>query len=402
VVTVMFLSFVGFSVAQFHGYLFQRTGFSPLQIGLLLGMGFTADILAPLFQVAAIRRLRGPRRPLVLVLAGAGLGTVFLPFVHGFAAAALVFSFTLFCSSCINPLNTACTLEVTRTRGQGFYFAVRTVGTVGYLFGCLFSYFLPEPARLPLLYLGFGLSSIIAIPVILRTYIPEDPRQAPEDILVNPRPRRTPGLRRAVRLLSAPVAKRLLWALGVMNFANAMATLVQGNYLVTRFAKGQASISLAWIIATGFEVPLMLACAWLVKRHGLRAVLGFGLLGTTLKLFFLGAADSYGVFLAGLAFHGCFYSGALAGFSLFLDQRYAVADRPSLQALGSLFYAGIPMALGGLAAGVLWHLFDLHTVYLVAALMGLGTGAYTLILMPKLPGKTADRHQVVPSPRPTK
>ena len=394
VVTVMFLSFVGFSVAQFHGYLFERIGFSPLQIGLLLGAGFAADILSPLFQVVAIRRLRGPRLPLVIVLAGAGLGTVVMPYVTGLWLAGLVFSFTLFCSSSINPLNTACTLEVTRTRGPGFYFAVRTVGTVGYLFGCIVSYLLPEPARLQWLYIGFGLASVLAIPVILRFYVPEDPRQAPEDILVNPHPRRTPSIRRALHLLASPVAKRLLWALGIMNFANAMATLVQGNYLMDRFAKGQASISLAWIIATAFEIPLMLACVWLVKRHGLRAVLGFGLLGTTLKLFFLGAADSYGVFLAGLAFHGCFFSGAIAGFSLFLDQKYAVSDRPSLQALGSLFYAGLPMALGGLVAGVLWHLFDLHTVYLIAALIGLGAGAYTIMLMPKLPGRKDESRSV--------
>jgi len=385
---VMFLSFTGFAAAQFHGYLFEQLGFSPLQIGLLFGLGFAADIVAPLAQVLAIRRLRGPRRPLMLALTGAGIGTILLPYAQGFAVAALVFSFTLFCSSSVNPLNTACSLELTRSRGQGFFFLIRTIGTAGYLVACVFCYFHPEPARLPLLYAGFALASILAIPVIAKTFIPEDPRQAPEDILVNPKPRRTPGLRRAWRLLSAPLAKRLLWTLGIMNFANAMATLVQGNYLMARFSKGQASISLAWIIATACEIPLMLACAWLVRRHGLRVVLGVGLLGTTLKLFFLGAANSYGVFLAGLVFHGAFFSGAVTGFSLFLDQRYAVSDRPSLQALGSLFYAGLPMALGGLAAGVIWQAFGLNAVYLTAAVIGLGAGAYTMVLLPKLPGKT--------------
>ena len=383
----MFLSFVGFAAAQFYGYLFEQLGFSPLEIGFLFGLGFTADILAPILLVVAIRRLRGPRRPLMLALAGAGVGTLLLPYSQGFAVAAFLFSFTLFCSSSVNPLNTACTLEITRTRGASLFFFLRTLGTVGYLVACVVSYFLPDPARLPLLYFGFGVASLFAIPVIARTFVPEDPRQAPEDILVNARPSRTPGLKRALRLLSAPVAKRLLWTLGVMNFANAMATLVQGNYLMARFARGQSSISMAWIIATACEIPLMIGCVWLVKRHGLRSVLGLGLLGTTLKLFFLGAADSYGVFLAGLAFHGCFFSGAVVGFSLFLDQRYAVADRPSLQALGSLFYAGLPMALGGLCAGVIWHLFGLHTVYLVAALIGLGAGAYTIVLMPRLPKK---------------
>jgi hypothetical protein len=266
------------------------------------------------------------------------------------------------------------------------------LGTVGYLAGCIASLMKPDPAQLPLLYLGFGLASLLAVPLV-RRFAPTDPREAPEDILVTPHPRRAPGLRRSWKLLSAPVARRLIWTLAAMNFANAMATLVQGNYLTRQFGLGQSSISMAWIVATACEVPLMLACAWLARARGLRAVLGLGLLGTTVKLFLLGAADSYALYLAGLVFHGCFYAGAITGFSLFLDQRYAVADRPSLQALGSLFYAALPLALGGLSAGVIWHLFGLKTVYLAAALVGLAAGGYTIALLPKLPSA---------SPRPTK
>lgn len=382
----MFLSFVGFSAQQFHSYLFERQGFTPWQIGVLLGAGFAADIFAPFVQVAAIRRLKGPRRPLALALAGAGLGTALLPFAGGMASAIGLFAFTLFCSSCINPLNTACTLEVTRSRGTTVFFLLRTLGTVGYLAGCVGSWLRPDPRHLPFLYLGFGLASLLAVPLV-RRFAPTDPRQAPEDILVNPHPRRAPGLRRSWKLLGAPRARRLLLTLAAMNFANAMATLVQGNYLTGRFGLGQSSISVAWIVATACEVPIMLLCAWLARKRGLRAVLGLGLLGTTVKLFLLGAADSYGLYLAGLVFHGCFYAGAITGFSLFLDQRYAVADRPSLQALGSLFYAALPLALGGLTAGLLWDFAGIKAVYLTAGLIGLAAGGYALVLLPRLPGR---------------
>lgn len=384
---VMFLSFAGLSATQFHGYLFEGKGFSPLQIGLLLGAGYAAGLLAPPAQVWAIRRLRGPRLPLILALAGAGLGIALLPWAGSFAGVLFLFFCALFCSAGIHPLTAACALEATRTKGQGVYFLIRSLGTAGFLAGCIGSYFQPGPDKLAWLYLAFGLAFWVTIPLALNRFRPADPRQAPEDILVTPHPRRTPGFGRALRLLSAPRSKRLLWTLGTMNFANAMATLVQGNYLVRRFEGGQESISLAWIVATTFEIPLMFLCAWMVKRHGLRTVIGFGLLGTTVKLMLLGAADSYGVFLAGLAFHGCFFSGALVGFNLFVDKHFDVADRPPLQSLGALFYTGLPSALGGLTAGILWHYFGLRSVYLFAAAVGLGAGAYTLVLLPMLPGR---------------
>jgi MFS family permease len=383
---VMFLSFAGLSAAQFHGYLFEGMGFTPLQIGLLLGAGYAAGILAPPAQVRAIRMLRGPRLPLILVLAGAGAGIALLPWAGSFGGVLLLFFLALFCSAGIHPLTAACALEVTRTRGQGVYFLIRSLGTAGFLAGCVGSYFQPGPDRLAWLYLAFGLAFWVTIPLALAYFRPSDPRQAPEDVLVTPHPRRTPGFRRALRLLSAPRPQRLLWTLGVMNFANAMATLVQGNYIVSRLGRGQEAISLAWIVATAFEIPLMVFCAWLVRRHGLRAVIGFGLLGTTVKLLILGAAGSYEVYLLGLVFHGCMFSGALVGFNLFVDKHFAVADRPSLQSLGALFYTGIPTAAGGLVAGLLWHHFGLQSVYLFTAAVGVGAGIYTLRLLPKLPG----------------
>jgi MFS family permease len=378
---VMFLSFAGLSATQFHGYLFEGMGFSPLQIGILLGTGYAAGIFAPAVQVVAIRKLRGPRIPLCLVLAGAGTGMALLPWAGNFATLLFLFFCTLFCSAGIHPLTAACALEATRTRGQGVYFLIRSLGTAGFLAGCIASFYQPGSERLAWLYLGFGAAFWLTIPLVLNRFRPADARQAPEDILVTPHPRRTPGFRRALRLFSAPRPARLLWILGVMNFANAMATLVQGNYIVGHFGGEQKSISFAWIIATTFEIPLMILCAWLVRRHGLRTVIGFGLLGTTIKLLLLGAAESYGTFLAGLAFHGCLFSGALVGFNLFVDRRFAVADRPSLQSLGALFHTGIPNALGGLTAGLLWHYVGIRSVYVVAGGIGVGAGVYTVWMM---------------------
>lgn len=382
---VMFLGFAGLSATQFHGYLFESKGFTPLQIGILLGAGYAAGLLAPAAQVWAIRRLRGPRIPLAIALGGAGLGIALLPRAATFGAVLPLFFLALFCSAAVHPLTAAGSLEAVRARGPATYFVIRSLGTAGFLAGCIGSWLQPGSDRLAWLYLAFAATLWLAIPVVLTRLRPVNPREAPEDILVNPRPRRTPGFRRALRLLSTPRPLRLLLALGIMNYANAMATLVQGNYIVGRFGRPQQDISLAWIVSTAVEIPLMLGCAWLVRAKGLRAVIGLGLLGTTAKLLLLGLANDYATFLAGLAFHGCFFSGALVGFNLFVDRHFHVADRPSLQSLGALFYSGLPTALGGLSAGLLWHLSGLETVYAFTACIGVGVGLYTVQLMRMLP-----------------
>jgi len=385
----MFLGFVGLSAGQFHGYLFERMGFFPLQIGILLFSGYAAGIVAPIVQVRAIRWLRGPRRPLMLILAGAGLGMAFLPHVHGFFAVAMIFFMALFCTASISTLITACSLEVTRDRGRWLYFVIRTLGTIGYLVGCVASYFRSTPESLPFLYLGFGGAFIAALAVATVDLRPADPRQAPEDAEVVEHPRAAPGFRRAPQLFSDPLTARLLWTLGVMNFANAMVTLAQGNYLASRFSGGQSVISEAWIVATFCEIPLMLFCAWLMRRHGLRAVITFGLLGTVLKLVLTGIAGSRGVYFLGLMVHGCFFSGALVGFNLYVDQRFPVADRPSLQALGTLFYQGIPTALAGLAVGTVWHFWGLRSVFWIAGMIAMMTGVTAFKLLPRLSSSRA-------------
>ena len=157
----------------------------------------------------------------------------------------------------------------------------------------------------------------------------------------------------------------------------------------SRFSGGQSVISEAWIVATFCEIPLMLFCAWLMRRHGLRAVITFGLLGTVLKLVLTGIAGSRGVYFLGLMVHGCFFSGALVGFNLYVDQRFPVADRPSLQALGTLFYQGIPTALAGLAVGTVWHFWGLRSVFWIAGMIAMMTGVTAFKLLPRLSSSRA-------------
>jgi len=47
------------------------------------------------------------------------------------------------------------------------------------------------------------------------------------------------------------------------------------------------------------------------------------------------------------------------------------------------------MALGGLAAGLIWHFAGLRDVYWTAAAIGAAVGVYTLFLLPRLAEKAS-------------
>jgi hypothetical protein len=269
----MFLAFAGASSTQFHSYLFERRGSTALQVGFLLAAGSLAGIVSPLLQVRVIRLFQGARVPLLLSLAGAALSLAALPFVSGFGALLAIFFLFSFFAAGVFPLNTACTLEAVRHRGHGLFFRIRSLGTVGFLSGCIVSVCFTGGSALPWLYLGFASAYLLTLAVVARDY-PAEP--APPAVA-------GPGrhtFARTFDLLREGRTGRLLLAMGVMNFANGLTLCVQGNYLVHRWAGGQASISLAWITSTACEIPIFLLCSYVLRRHGLRYVLGMGLAGT--------------------------------------------------------------------------------------------------------------------------
>jgi MFS family permease len=382
---VMFLSYAGFSSAQFHSYLFESLGFRDLRIGFLLAAGYGAGILSPLLQVIFIRVFHGPRLPLMAALALGGISLACLPHARGYYGLMALFFAFCFSAAAISPLNTACTLETIRKRGREVFFRIRTLGTIGFLIGCVISACFPMRADLPILYLGFGAAMILALVMVAGHYRHIPPEQAPEDFLVHPHPKTAPTFRAALRLLGSPHAWRMLSVLGVLSFANAMASIVQGNYLIQRWQGGQLSISLAWVVSTACEIPIMLLCVRILKRRGLNHVLGFGLIGTLIKLVVLAFAGTLWSYFLGLSLHGCFFAGVVTGFGIFLDHHFHKEDRPTLQALSAVFLLGLPSAMAGLATGLIWHFFSLRAVYafsgLVAAL-GAALGVLFFFIFP--------------------
>ncbi len=376
----MFSIFAGLSAAQFHTYLFESRGLGGFQIGLLLMVAQFAAILSPLSQVPLIRYFKGPRLPLVFMLLGASIALVLLPYLHTFSAFIILFTLFSFCAASVFPLNAAFTFDAMRDIGHSSFFYIRTIGTMGFMVGCLISLFFPQLAQLPLLYKGFSLALFVALLLVFFGYGENSWRGKgfKSKALYS-----APGFKEALSLLKNGVTLKLLLLLGWMNFANVLAIGVQGNYLIHRWNQGQGSISLAWVISTTCEIPLMIICALMLKRYGLRSVLALGIIGTVLKLVGLAFAGTLTQYYLALTMHGCFYSGALTGFSIYLDRYYDPDDRASLQTISGVFYSGIPSAMAGLSSGWIWHHHGLRAVYYVSGALSIPAAIYGFWLLQK-------------------
>jgi MFS_1 like family len=361
----MFFTFFGVAANQFHGYLFEIRGHGALTIGLLFMTGNAAGVLAPLAQVFAIRFFHGPYIPLVSVAIGAALSMLLLPHTSGFASLFTLFALLTFCVSSIFPLLTAAVLETTRERGHGVFVRIRGLGTAGFLAACLGCLAFDESRDLPILYAGFGLGFFLALICIL----PAAKAHGQMHKSRNGSFERAPKFGKAWKRLFRGEAVVLMALLAAMGFANTMATVMQGNYLMHRFALDQRSISLAWAVSTACEIGWMLLCARVIRTMDLRRVMVLGLWGTLAKLALLAWADHYVTFVAGLVFHGLFFSFALTGFGVYLDRRFRTAERPVLQALTASLVQGVPAAAAGITGGLIWKHVDLHTVYISAAVL---------------------------------
>jgi MFS family permease len=369
----MFLVFMGASSTQFHSYLFEQRGFAGAQAGYLLFAGYAAGILSPLSQVRIIRFFGGARLPLLLALAGTVLALAAIPFTRSFWGLLALFFACSFFASGVFPLNTACTLDVMRHRGHGLFFRIRSLGTIGFFIGCAVSAIFTDFSSLPMLYLGFAGAFLMALAVVAWKY-PRGPGLPAAASGAGPAVR--PSFARALRLLFEGRTGKLLIAMGAMNFANGLTLVLQGNYLVHRWEGGQVSISQAWMVSTACEVPIFALCVWILRRYGLRYVLALGLAGTLIKILGAALAAELWHYLLALAMHGFFFAGAITGYSVHLDRTHAEADRPSLQSLSVVFYQGIPNALAGLFAGLVWQGFSLRAVYFLAAGIALAATAY--------------------------
>ena len=360
----MFFIYVGISSLQFHSIILESKGFSGTLLGVALMMGYISALSAPFFIAWWSPKFQNPRTPLYCILAMAGITLPLLAYLQSPYILLPTYFIHTFCVWCVFPLHMTYGMDVCRDKGNSFFFLIRSLGTLGFVAGCIATFFFVESTTLQWVYLAMGVSFLIAT-LVLFVPTPFFPKQLNH----NPAPRpatynvSTTSLWQEWKAIyKDSFIRKLILPIALVSCGNTMATSVQGNYLIHSFAGTKSTVSMAWILCTGFEIPIMLFCAFLIKRWNVSLVVMLGVTGTFIRLVGMSFSESLSQLFFFFTLHGFFYAGVVTGLGVCLDKIHQ-SKHSAKQALFSLTYASVPSILGSFCAGFVWEHFSLKAVY---------------------------------------
>ncbi len=355
--------FFGLSAIQFHSILFESKHFVGMPFSLLMVTGSFAGILSPLVMAFALKYFKKSIHILWLLTAIAGLSLPLMPHLSSFPLLLGVYFLHTFSVWSIFPLQMSCGLDICRTQKPSLFFILRSFGTMGFLSGCLFSYFLVHSKNIEWLYNYFALGFLLSFLGLF--FLNASTTQTDSQLFAISSKNKFYSKKNMLRLLvfiKDPLFLRLLIAIFFLSWANSMAIGVKGNYLINIFHLDESQVSFAWILCAGFEIPIMYFCIFLIKRYGLATVLIFSALATMVRLGLMAVTPSLPFFYAGLLLHGFYYAGVVTGIGMCIDRSYK-RYRTLFQIIATLIYAGIPNSIGNFMTGIIWENFNLKTVY---------------------------------------
>ncbi|MCB9496015.1 MAG: MFS transporter [Fibrobacteria bacterium] len=355
----LFLSFGAWVNIQYNSYLFEARGLAPAQIGFVNALGSLAALFSPLLAGWWADRSGRPILVLGLYFSIAATLIATLPHLTGFVALSAGYFLMQVAVLPIAPLSQSIVL-LRSSRSQGDFLALRAMGTLGFFLTTLVLASTLTAERLPVAYACMGAFLVVSIPAY---------RALPEPS----RPRRSIHLplREVVSCLWKPGLRVVYWGGGFAFLASSMAGSVLGNLVTGPLGGEPRDISRAWALATGFEIALIFAAIPFLRRFGVRALVLGGILSMVVRWAAAGLAPNYGVFLGTQVLHGLMVAGLFTGQNLFLARLLPPERVASGAALASALNGGVMSTLGTFLAGWIWQVWDLRTVYLVAAVISL-------------------------------
>ncbi|MBF0432740.1 MAG: MFS transporter [Fibrobacteria bacterium] len=365
--------FFGISSIQFHSVLFEDRGFTGSHFTLLIVTGAVSALVSPLTMSLLTRFFRQPFTPLQLLLFTSGITLPLLPVIPDLRLLLLMYFIHTFSMWGLFPLYLACGMEVYREKGYDIYFFVRSLGTFGFAVGCAIAAISARGFSFPVLYFGFGISFLLAF-FIIRPFrnFSHLPSKRDADSHVN-KFVLTDFFKLTKWKAMFPFLKDkqflfLLVPITIICCANSMAVNIQGNYIINHFRGTRTTVSIAWLLCSGLEIPIMFFCIYLLRKWSLTAVLFFGVLGTCIRLTGMSYSPTIGFFFLSIALHGFYYAGVATGMGVCID-RTNWKHRAALQPLLTVIYSGIPNVTGAFLSGYIWEHYSLSAVYQVSLVL---------------------------------
>jgi PPP family 3-phenylpropionic acid transporter len=353
------------AVATFSTYIniyFNGIGFSIRQIGMLAAIGPAISLVAqPVWGILSDRTNR--RRVLMIVIAGSAVASILYSFTTTFVLIALVAMFFHACNTAIGPLGDAITLKFLKTRPTIKFSSIRLVGTVSYaLMAAAVGYALTGNVGLIFFINAFIL--VLTLLMVIWMKDMDEPRDAKDKV------------KEEKASILQLFQNKMLVCVFLASFIFGLTLSFHHSFVGLRLQELGADtgqIGFSMFVAAASEIPVLLFINRMFGNKKPVYILMFTGLAIGLRMFMVYAGTD--VFIINL-------SQLLNGFTfmvpyyfsvLLLDQYAPDGLKSSAQTVYTVFRGGAAALLGNIGGGFMADVFGISRVYLVLAVVAVGT-----------------------------
>ena len=364
-------------------YLREQSGFSEAEIGYTMAVGFGTVMLSPVIVTFLADWQIDSRKILAaLYLLSGFVFLVFGIFQYVWILIVLWGLHSLSFSAQV-PLQDGFYFSVTRKlkeegRTSAPYHRIRIWGTVGFILPSIYIFFLIRSGSSISIILPLAVAS--AVLGMINAFTMVDTRR--------------PDLRREGKEKGLPTveAARVLFQPGVLPWAIGMALGIMGGATFYAFYPVYLSevvgIPAEWLglifnIGVVFEFFFMLAFGWLLRKLGIRLLIGLGLALASLRMGLLALFPTVEVAILTQIVHGPYILAIHVAPPLLLNRLAGDAFRNSMQGLYNMTLQGVSRIIGSLLAGYL-AAFSLELSFYVGAILIL-LGALVMVVFFRSP-----------------
>ncbi|BBH20384.1 MFS transporter [Paenibacillus baekrokdamisoli] len=335
---------------------FQHVGFTPSQIGTLLGLGPLIAILAQPVWGTLGDRAKTKNSILLLLIAGSGVSVLLYPLSDQFLyLLAIICIFTFFQTS-IFAISDAVTLEALDKRGGGNYSLIRMGGTIGFaimsiIFGLL------AQKRIDLLFGVYAIILAVCFMLVLRFPIIEGHQSK----------------NRKIHIWVLFKNRKLMLYLA----ANFVLQITLGFYyaffpLYFKELGGDSSwLGWSMLISSLSEVPFLLLSNRIFKRIKIpHILLGAGAAAALRWYLFSAIHDPLWV-LPVQALHGLIFIVLSVTMATVINREVPAELKASGQTFNGLLSLGIARIIGSLVGGIASEAFGMRSVFLYNSIVAL-------------------------------
>lgn len=335
---------------------FQDIGFTPSQIGTLLGIGPLVAILAQPVWGTVSDRARTKNRVLLLLIAGSGATMLLYPLSNQFVYLSVLICVFTFFQTPIFAVSDAVTLEALDKRKQGNFSLIRLCGTVGFaLMSIIFG--LIAQKRVDLLFSVYAMILAISFLFVLRFPLIAGHQS-------NSRKMRIWVLFRNRKLMMYLAANFVLHI--TLGYYYAFFPLYFREM-------GGDSAWLGWsmVISSLSEVPFLLLSNRIFKRVKVSHILLGAGLAAALRWYLFSAVHNPYWTLPVQVLHGLIFIVLSVTMATVINREVPAELKASGQTLNALLSLGAARIIGSFAGGWASEAYGMHRVFFYNFLIAL-------------------------------